>query len=43
MDGKIGKLAQEIADETAKDLDIDTENISDIGDVFSKLFKNPEN
>jgi hypothetical protein len=41
MEGKIGKLAQEIADETAKDLDIDTENISDIGDVFSKLFKNP--
>lgn len=41
MEGKIGKLAQEIADETAKDLDIDPENISDIGDVFSKLFKNP--
>tara|TARA_B100000963_G_C22640877_1_gene680551 strand:- start:9513 stop:10859 length:1347 start_codon:yes stop_codon:yes gene_type:complete len=41
MEGKIGKLAQEIADETAKDLDIDTENISNIGDVFSKLFKNP--
>lgn len=41
MEGKIGKLAQEIADETAKDLDIDTDNISNIGDVFSKLFKNP--
>lgn len=41
MGGKIGKLAQEIADETAKELDIDTNNISNIGDVFSKLFKNP--
>ena len=41
MEGNIGKLAQEIADETAKDLDIDTDNISNIGDVFSKLFKNP--
>lgn len=41
MDGKIGKLAQEIADETAKELDIDTDNISNVGDVFSKLFKNP--
>ena len=41
MDGKIGKLAQEIADETAKELDIDTDNISNVSDVFSKLFKNP--
>lgn len=41
MGGKIGKLAQEIADETAKELDIDTDNISNVGDVFSKLFKNP--
>ena len=41
MGGKIGKLAQEIADETAKELDIDTENVNNISDVFSKLFKNP--
>lgn len=41
MGGKIGKLAQEIADETASELDIDTGNITGIGDIFSKLFKNP--
>ena len=41
MGGKIGQLAQEIANETASELDIDTENVNDIGDVFSKLFKNP--
>jgi hypothetical protein len=41
MGGKIGKLAQEIADETASELDIDTNNINGIGDIFSKLFKNP--
>tara|TARA_B110000261_G_scaffold103740_1_gene116575 strand:+ start:2467 stop:3828 length:1362 start_codon:yes stop_codon:yes gene_type:complete len=41
MGGKIGKLAQEIADETASELDIDTDNITGIGDIFSKLFKNP--
>jgi hypothetical protein len=41
MGGKIGKLAQEIADETASELDIDASNINGIGDIFSKLFKNP--
>jgi len=41
MGGKIGKLAQEIADETASELDIDTNNINGISDIFSKLFKNP--
>ena len=41
MGGNIGKLAQEIADETTKELGIDTNNISSVGDVFSKLFKNP--
>jgi hypothetical protein len=41
MGGKIGQLAQEIANDTAKDLDIDPENISNVNDVFSKLFKNP--
>jgi hypothetical protein len=39
MSGKIGQLAQEIADDTAKDMDIG--NINNIDDVFSKLFKNP--
>ena len=41
MDGKIGKLANEIAEETAKELDIDLEDTSNLGDVFQKLFKNP--
>ena len=41
MGGKIGKLAKEIADETASELDIDTNNINGVGDIFSKLFKNP--
>ena len=41
MGGKLGKLAQEIADETAAELDIDTENITGVSDIFSKLFKNP--
>ena len=39
MDGKIGKLANEIAEETAKELDIDLEDTSNLGDVFQKLFK----
>jgi len=41
MGGKIGQLAQEIANDTAKDLDIDPDNISSVDDVFAKLFKNP--
>ena len=41
MNGKIGCLAKELAEETTKDLDIDTENIKDVNDVFKQLFKNP--
>lgn len=41
MDGKLGKLATEIAEETAADLDIDVNNIESEEDVFKKLFKNP--
>ena len=41
MDGKIGKLANEIAEETAQELDIDLEDTSNLGDVFQKLFQNP--
>ncbi len=41
MDGKLGKLAKEIADDTAAELDIDPTNIKDVGDVFQKLFKDP--
>merc|ERR1712196_324210 len=41
MEGKLGKLATEIAEETAKEMDIDVNNISSEEDVFKKLFKNP--
>ena len=41
INGKIGSLAKELAEETTKDLDLDTENINDVNDVFQQLFKNP--
>ena len=41
MGGKLGKLAMELAEETARDLNLDIENTGDAKDVFQKLFKNP--
>ena len=41
MGGKLGKLAMELAEETAQDLNLDMENTGDAKDVFQKLFKNP--
>lgn len=41
MEGKLGKLAREIAEETAQELQIEMEGSQDINDVFKKLFKNP--
>tara|TARA_R110002074_G_scaffold395415_1_gene583771 strand:+ start:11817 stop:13163 length:1347 start_codon:yes stop_codon:yes gene_type:complete len=41
LDGKLGNLAKEIAEETASDLNIDMENATSINDVFQNLFKNP--
>lgn len=41
LDGKIGRLAKEIAEETAGELNLDGENISDMQDVFGQLMKNP--
>jgi hypothetical protein len=41
MDGKLGKLAFEMAEETASNLDIDVNNMSSTNDVFQSLFKNP--
>ena len=41
MGGKIGELAREIAEESARDLNIDMENVTDMKDVFNKLIKNP--
>jgi hypothetical protein len=42
LKGKIGQLANEIAEETAKELDIDMENTESANDVFSKIIKNPK-
>jgi len=41
MDGKLGKLAAEIAEETAKDFEMDLNADGDVGDMFKKLFRNP--
>lgn len=41
LDGKLGKLAKEIAAETAEEFNIDTENATSVNDVFQNLFKNP--
>ncbi len=41
LDGKLGRLAHEIAEETAKDLNIDVDDVDNVKDVFQELFKNP--
>ena len=41
LDGKLGKLAKEIAEETAENLNMDMENATNMQDVFQKLIKNP--
>ena len=43
LEGKLGKLAKEIAEETAENLDlgIDMDGSADMKDVFNKLVKNP--
>ena len=43
MDGKIGSLAKEIADEASKELGIDVENMDEKGqqDFLKTMFKNP--
>ena len=41
LDGKLGKLAREIAEETAADLNMDMNNTSSVNDVFKNLMKNP--
>jgi len=41
LDGKLGNLAKEIAEETAQELNFDTENATSVNDVFQQLFKNP--
>jgi len=41
LDGKIGQLAKEIAEETAANLNMDFDGATDMKDVFNKLIKNP--
>ena len=43
MGGKLGDLAREIAEETSQNLnmDMDMENVTDVKDIFQKLFSNP--
>jgi len=41
LDGKLGNLAKEIAEETAEELNLNDENSTSVNDVFQKLFKNP--
>ena len=41
LDGKLGKLAKEIAAETADELNFDADNASSVNDVFKNLFKDP--
>jgi hypothetical protein len=41
LEGKLGKLAKEIAEETAQGLNMDMENVTDVKDVFQNLIKNP--
>jgi hypothetical protein len=41
LNGKIGKLAKEIAEETAADLNLDMENETSMKGVFQQLLKNP--
>ena len=41
LEGKLGKLAKEIAEETAADLNLDMENATDMQDVLQKMMQNP--
>lgn len=41
LDGKLGQLAREIAEETASNLNMDFDGATDMKDVFNNLIKNP--
>ena len=41
INGKIGSLAKEIAEETSKDFDLDADNLGDVNDVLKGFMKNP--
>ena len=41
LDGKLGSLAKEIAEETVNDMNLNVDDDADPEEVFNKLFKNP--
>jgi hypothetical protein len=41
LNGKLGKLAKDIAEETAANLNMDMENVTDMKGVLNNLMKNP--
>ena len=41
IDGKLGTIAKEIAEETISDMNMNLDDVKDVKDVFEKLFKNP--
>jgi hypothetical protein len=41
LDGKLGQLAREIAQETSENLNMDFEDATDMKDIFQKLVQNP--
>jgi hypothetical protein len=41
LKGKLGRLASDIAEETANEMDFDLSGSENVNDVFSTLFKNP--
>ena len=41
LEGHLGCLAKEIAEETANEMNLDLQDVSSVGEVFKELFKNP--
>ena len=41
LQGNLGKLATEIAEETAQEFDLDMEGVNSVNDVFQKMFRDP--
>jgi hypothetical protein len=41
INGKIGSLAKEIAEETSKDFDLESENLEDVNELLKNFMKNP--
>ena len=41
LQGNLGKLATEIAEETAEEFDLDMDGVTSVNDVFQKMFRDP--